>query len=236
MTVSIESDLPTSAGLASSAAVTVASIRAIAGAIDVQLDASEAAELASRVELEELNTGAGPMDFYSCAFGGLSLVDCGTDPPSVRTFDSLRTDLYIVIGDSGRPHDTQSSIAGKRRRLEAGEPDISWYADHTRSAVARLGNMLQSPAAFGDHEIWSVVTECHVLIRDFMKTSTPLLDRCVQDSIVNGAYGAKLSGSGLGGCMFAIADVSACSLILSGLERLGVSASLAQPSYQWGDE
>ncbi|HDD25927.1 MAG TPA: GHMP kinase [Acidilobales archaeon] len=52
--------------------------------------------------------------------------------------------------------------------------------------------------------IGCVMTYQHILLRDLYEVSTPELDRLVRVSIRYGAYGAKLSGAGMGGVVIAL--------------------------------
>ncbi|MFQ6326062.1 hypothetical protein ACLMAL_07975 [Nocardia sp. CWNU-33] len=50
----------------------------------------------------------------------------------------------------------------------------------------------------------ALISEAHRLLRDCVHSSTPLIEECVERCLASGAYGAKLSGSGHGGCLFAL--------------------------------
>ncbi len=43
------------------------------------------------------------------------------------------------------------------------------------------------------------------MLKDVLKISTPKIDRMIDATLDAGAYGAKINGSGGGGCMFAYA-------------------------------
>ena len=71
-------------------------------------------------------------------------------------------------------------------------------------------------------ELGTLITACHLLLRDCLDSSTPLLETCVTRCISEGAYGAKLTGSGMGGCMFALAPKKYVAAIKDSLVRLPV--------------
>ncbi|HED05539.1 MAG TPA: hypothetical protein ENI61_02505 [Ignavibacteria bacterium] len=57
-----------------------------------------------------------------------------------------------------------------------------------------------------DHEaIGNLLTEHHIVLRNVLKISTLKIDRMIKSALKAGAYGAKINGSGGGGCMFAYA-------------------------------
>jgi mevalonate kinase len=70
--------------------------------------------------------------------------------------------------------------------------------------------------------IGSIVTRCHRLIRDYMGVSTDLIEKCVDLSLENGALGAKLTGTGMGGCMFALVKKENTPALVGSLSRLPV--------------
>jgi hypothetical protein len=69
-----------------------------------------------------------------------------------------------------------------------------------------------------------LLTEAHVQLRDRVRCSTSLIDTCVARMLAAGAYGAKLSGSGHGGCLFALVPEDAVDAVLAALVSLPVHA------------
>lgn len=67
--VVVRSDLPMGRGFSSSAALSVAAAKAMAGHAGVELDADTAAEIALAAERDDLGVGCGPMDPLACAHG-----------------------------------------------------------------------------------------------------------------------------------------------------------------------
>jgi len=76
--------------------------------------------------------------------------------------------------------------------------------------VQQAESMLQERniVAFG-----RLMNESHWSLRDDFEVSHPRLDRLVELCVTNGALGARLTGAGFGGCVVAICDGSAKSLI-----------------------
>jgi galactokinase len=67
------------------------------------------------------------------------------------------------------------------------------------------------------------------LLRDQVRCSTPLIDTCASRALTAGAYGAKLSGSGHGGCLFALVPADAVTAVLASLADLPVHAMALPP-------
>ncbi len=116
--VEITSNLPAKAGLSSSAAVSVASVAAISSFYGLYLDTADICNLAYKVESEELKTGAGQMDMYSCGIGGLIYLDSSTTPPKDIEKFVLPDGFDIVIVDTLTPRNTADVIRDKRKRYE----------------------------------------------------------------------------------------------------------------------
>ena len=73
--LSYDSEIPVGSGLAGSSAIVIASMRAFNDFFNLGLDRYKIAELALRVETEELGISAGFQDRYSISFEGVSFMD-----------------------------------------------------------------------------------------------------------------------------------------------------------------
>jgi mevalonate kinase len=200
----LDSNIPVSAGLSSSAAVTLATLGALARYFGLGLSRTELCRLAYEVEATELKTGAGEMDFYICASGGITYLDCSHSPPRQVPIRQLPADVGIVIADSLVQHSTKQTITDIRARLKRGDPNVQQYFELTSLAVAEMSHLMQQ-----DHRdiarLGELISTCHTYMKDLLGVSTEIIDRCVRTCLEQGAYGAKITGAGGGGSMFAIA-------------------------------
>lgn len=205
--INVSSDLPPRSGLSSSAAVSVASISALAKFYELSLSDYEVCNLAYSVENEELNTGAGQMDFYACGLGGFLYINSSTRPPyPIEQYD-FPSNISIIIADTMTPRNTADIIQDKRSRLEKGEAGISSYVKYTEKAIEKIRHLLKQPD-FDLEQFGTLISSCHNYLDKYMRVSTDTLNKCVKACLNNGAFGAKLTGTGMGGCMFAIAPTS----------------------------
>ncbi|HEX5494846.1 MAG TPA: hypothetical protein VFX70_09770, partial [Mycobacteriales bacterium] len=62
------------------------------------------------------------------------------------------------------------------------------------------------------------------LLREKVRCSTDLIDACVRRALAAGALGAKLTGSGHGGCLFALVPDDAVMAVLASIADLPVHA------------
>lgn len=221
--IDIQATLPASVGLSSSAAVSLSTIAALGNFLQLHLSMTEICEMAYRVESHELHTGAGQMDFYSCGLGGALYIDSTHEPPrEIRTY-SLPDELRIVIVDTLVTRRTRDVLLWKHERLRNREPLLLRYVDHTENLVREMRGLLEGVGT-DVARLGRLMLECHQYLRDEMGVSTELLEECVDVAVKHGAFGAKLTGTGKGGCMFAIVHESQVRRVLSALSTLPVRA------------
>jgi mevalonate kinase len=219
----IDSEVPPSAGLSSSAAVVVATLAAANAYYGLGLPPSELCAIAYDVESDELATGAGQMDFYACALGGVLYLDCSASPPSPLERYALPEPLAIVVVDTGVRRSTSEVIAGKRLRWSRAEPAMRRYVTDTSRLVEDIRSKLRE-RPLDMKCLGELVLACHRSLRDDLGVSTALIDECVELSMRNGAYGAKLTGTGMGGCLFALCPSDSAEQIVRALGSLDVRA------------
>ena len=109
---------------------------------------------------------------------------------------------FIVIGDTGVHGFTSQAVNIVREKLieepEATQAQIDKLGKLAEASKAHL--MTDKLAALGQ-----VMTEAHEAL-SALGVSHPRLDLLVDTAMKNGALGAKLTGSGLGGVMVALAE------------------------------
>ncbi|HLC94637.1 MAG TPA: hypothetical protein VJH96_03660 [Patescibacteria group bacterium] len=220
LAVTIDSEIPAKAGVSSSAAVTLATVAAAGAFFGLRKPVIDICEMAHEVERDKLKTGAGRMDFYACGIGSLLYLNCGKVPAHFEPY-TFPDELGIVLVDTLTPHETKTSISPKRQRFHNGDPDMVFYADQAEIMVERIHALMDK---FNDNreEIGDLINRFHCLLRDYVRSSTPLLDTCVATANKNGALGAKLTGSGMGGCMFALVEKEHLEKVALALQELPV--------------
>lgn len=229
MILKLESNLPAKAGLSSSAAVSIASIAAISEFYGLSFSEEEICGLAYKVEKDELQTGAGQMDMYSSGLGGLIYLDSSIVPPASIKKYKFPKGYDIVIADTLTPRSTGDVIREKRKRYNNKEFQIMRYVTETEIAIQQIRTVL-SENPVDVEELGNLISTCHVFIREYMQVSTPLIEDCVVSSLRNGAVGAKLTGTGMGGCMFALVPESETSKVVVALNEKPVKVFITQPS------
>lgn len=229
--ISVSSQLPARAGLSSSAAVSVATIAALSKFFNLKLSTYEICNLAYSIENKDLKTGAGQMDFYACGLGGLLYINSATVPPNPIEKYNIPSDLNILIIDTKTPHNTSDVIRLKRQRFAQSDPQIIEYVKHTEVAIEQMRTLLKQNKP-SINEISALVSSCHNYLRDYMMVSTDLINTCIEICLKKGAIGAKLTGAGMGGCLFALVSNSVVNQIKEALSEYPVKIYVTNISHQ----
>lgn len=219
--INVSTTLPAKAGLSSSAAVSVATLAALNDFFDLKIPTDQICGLAYLIEKEELATGAGQMDFYPCGLGGLIYIDSSSVPPNPIEKYTLPPEYEIIVADTMTPRNTKDVIHMKRQRYSDREASILTYIKLTNEAVQQMRTIL-STSQSDISEFGKNIVLCHEYLRDNMKVSTQLLEACVDVCLEAGAIGAKLTGTGMGGCMFALVHTDDAERVKNALKNLQV--------------
>ncbi|MBI3921433.1 MAG: GHMP kinase, partial [Armatimonadetes bacterium] len=109
--VLLQSNVPLGSGVASSAAIEVATMRALVGAFNLELDGLEVARLCQKAENLVVGAPCGIMDQVTCALGEAGkLVALRCQPHDVSGLHSLPLGLRVMGVNSGVKH----SVGGAR--------------------------------------------------------------------------------------------------------------------------
>lgn len=199
VSVTIEGDLPVAMGLGSSAALSVALVRAFADFTGRSLDEDSTARAANEVERVFHGTPSG-IDANTATRGGLLWFEAG--PPPLAEPLRPPAALPIVVALSGTRHHTGQTVGGLRERAEA-LPEVY------EPVFAAIGDLVRAGRGAIERGDWgrlgAVMSMNHELLRA-CGVSTGELDRLVAKARSCGALGAKLTGAGGGGAAVALAD------------------------------
>jgi len=244
----IRGTIPINSGTASSSALVVAWIRFLleAAGDGRSSDPGSIAELAFQSEVAEFAEPGGKMDHYASAFGGIIALHF-QEPLEVRPYESHLGEF--VLADSLIRKDTtgtlgfiksnvlsgveriRSELPGFSLKSSLGQPERALIETlppvekrlvagtfQTRDVTAE-GELLFQADTF-DHERFGVLlNQQQDVVRDLLQISVPKIDRMIDTSLEAGALGAKINGSGQGGCIFAYAPGQA-EEVADALERL----------------
>ncbi len=232
--VAVAGDVPVGAGLASSAALTVAGAKALAALAGARLVPRQFAGVAFRAEHDHVGVHCGVMDQTVAALAKPShalLIECASGEARHIPF---RGRLLLV--DTGVRHALVAGALNERRaeceaavtqlRLEL--PQLDWLAAWPATRVARLRRALPEPlrsravhvvqetartrlaaellARGRLKRFGELLYESHESCRRLYQCSAPELDLVVAAAKRAGALGARLTGAGWGGAVLVLVD------------------------------
>ena len=223
----LHSDVPTGAGLSSSAALEVATAYFIQQLFPYTRTPMEIARLCQRAENEFVGVQCGILDQFSSVFGAedsLLFLDCLT-----LEHDTVKMgcpDVALVVCDSGVKHALTGGDYNTRRAecMAAAKffgkdllREVPWdeflaregelpenerkRARHILTEDQRVLALREAVEAGDTGRMGRIYAEAHASNRDLFENSTPELDfLAATAATLPGCIGAKLTGGGWGGC------------------------------------
>ena len=196
--IEVGGDLPVAVGLGSSAALSVALVRALAASAGVLLSAARLDEVAYELERIFHGTPSG-VDVAAAARGSALWFEIG--PPRRTVPVALARSLTFVVALTGSRHETARTVGSLRERAAA-HPEV--YAP-VFDAIGKLVETARRALEGGDWpKLGRLMTMNHELLRA-LGVSTAELDELVARAVGAGAFGAKLTGGGGGGAAVVLA-------------------------------
>lgn len=252
--ITIRSSIPINAGLSSSSALLVGWIQFLLEAFgsDQENTPEFVARLAYEAEVLEFNSPGGLMDQYTIALGGLLKLDTVTGAAQ-KGPNILNT---MVVGESGIGKRTLGVLAEKRkgaldgvawmtRRLPGFELDTTPIADiiplasemdstlrnyllaamENRDITMEAWEELQGGANI--HVLGRLMNAHHMVLKNRLHLTVPLIDAMIEGALSAGALGAKIVGSGLGGCVVALCEAGRADEVADAMMHAGGRAAYA---------
>jgi mevalonate kinase len=189
-------DLPAGAGLGCSAAIGVAVLDAIDETLGIERLRADLATAALAWEKVFHGNPSG-IDNTMSAVGGVALYRRGD---ALRTLRSNKP-LHLVVGYSGESSSTKEMVASVSRQLQSDPARVNKAFEGIEVLVRNAKLAIEA----GDHVALGQLLDLnHTILSSLMLCTTKLDDMC-QAARRAGALGAKMTGAGGGGCMFALA-------------------------------
>jgi mevalonate kinase len=192
----ISSELPPASGLGSSAAVSVATLKAVLTLLGKDVSNSRLAALAHCVELE-VQGSASPTDTAAATYGGVLFVLPGKGIERLN----VEEELPLIVGNTQKERSTKLLVA-KVRRLKESLPEV---VDPVIRNIGKVTREARRCLEKGELTHLGELMNINHGLLEALGVSTPELSRLVYIARSAGAEGAKLTGAGGGGCMLAFA-------------------------------
>jgi mevalonate kinase len=193
-------NLPSFSGIGASAASSVAITRAIADEFHLDLPDEKINDIAYEAEKAYAGTPSG-IDNTAATYGGLiwfKKSDIGRSNTIERL--SLRKPVEIIIGNTGIVADTKAMVEGVAARRKKDPRKYDQLFKQAEDLAFKARNSLND---FNLRKVGELMNRNHHLLQE-IEVSCEELDYLVYLSREQGAYGAKLTGGGGGGCMVAL--------------------------------
>lgn len=193
LSIKISSEFPIGAGLGSSAAMACSFVTAASKAAGTKLTPEEIKNKAHEME-KVIHGNPSGVDTAVIAFGGFLRYQQGK-------FENLKTPhMPLTIGYTGKSGDTRETVANVKELLEASPEKTGKILDEIGGIAEKAQEMLYTK---NHKKLGGLMDRNHELLQE-LGVSSPELDNLVVAAKDAGAYGAKLTGGGGGGCMVAL--------------------------------
>lgn len=195
--IELAGTLYAASGIGASAASCVAIARALSEYYNLNLSDEEINEIAYEGEKGYHGTPSG-IDNTASTYGGLIWFE--KKDQNIIERITLQNPIEIVIGNTGKVANTTAAVAGVRERKER-NPEKYQQIFNRAENIAYLAKRALLDEDY--HEIGKLMNENHKLLQQ-IEVSSKELDFLVKLAREHGAYGAKLTGGGLGGNIIAL--------------------------------
>ncbi|MHA1688392.1 MAG: mevalonate kinase [Promethearchaeota archaeon] len=194
--ITIASQLFKSAGLGSSASIAVALVEAINAFHELNLTKSEVSDIAYEMEKVVHGTPSG-IDNTICTFGNVIHYQ-----NKEFVFIPLSKEVKLLITFTNASHDTKRAIEKVRKfkmtHLEKCEEIFTQIGEIALEGKQRLKE--------GDlQSLGELMNENQELLEQ-LGVSNKIISKINEIALKNGAFGSKLTGAGLGGCVISVGE------------------------------
>ncbi len=226
MNLMVESDLPAGAGVSSSAALEVATLKALFAFSGEERTDTDVALLAQQAENEFCGVKCGIMDQMAVSVGTqghalalncetlewdqvklpagwtIAVIHCGEARQLTDGAYNERRAALDQAAEALGPEPLKSQPAQISEKLT--DPLVARRVRHVLSEQARTLTATEALRTGDMVQLGHLMNESHESLRADFEVSTASLDRLVAAARDAGALGARLTGAGFGGCIVAL--------------------------------
>ncbi|MDG4768053.1 galactokinase [Solwaraspora sp. WMMD406] len=230
----------------------------LAGIDAARLPVDDRPALAQRAENVYAGVPCGIMDQSAsirCRAGHALFLDCRTLDVEQIPFDLAAVGLAVLVVDTRAPHrHVSGEYAARRTACESaaaalGVPALRDVAvDALPAALDRLpddtvrrrvrhvvteNQRVRDTVALLNagriRDVGPLLTASHTSMRDDFEITVPEVDTAVTAALTAGAYGARMTGGGFGGCVLALVDVDAAERVAAAVATSYADKGFAAP-------
>jgi len=209
-------------GLGSSASISVALISALNSFYSLNLDQNKINEISYHLETFMHGKPSG-IDNYTCTYGNILYFDNFTKKnPQILHIPSS---IFLLVCNSGKSHNTRDVIQ-QIQKIKNHNPS------YFQTQMESIGNIVQNAKnalELGDFTLLGKLMNENQNILYSLGISTEEIDQIISLALANGAYGAKLTGAGKGGCVIILIDLPYVELLQYILHQNQFETLLVKP-------
>ncbi|KQV67908.1 galactokinase [Nocardioides sp. Root122] len=255
--ISVDSDVPTGAGLSSSAALVCSVVRALDEQLGLDLGADGLLALSRRVENDAVGAPTGGMDQLVSLRGeeGHALFCDMRDLTSEAVpFAPGTSGLSLLVVDTRAPHRlVDGEYAARRRGCEEAarllgvpalrdvtdadeavsrleDEELQRYVRHVVTEDARVLEAVDVLRAGRLDALGPLFTASHASMRDDFRITVPEVDTAAETLLAAGALGARMTGGGFGGCVIGLVPEGEVGPAGDAVRRAFADAGYGDPS------
>jgi galactokinase len=250
--ISITGNIPINAGLSSSSSLVVLWIQFLLKAFGIKqkITSNWIAKIAYQIEVLEHKGPGGLMDQYIISIGNMLYIDSLTgDYTLLNTGLSS-----LIIAESGVPKHTQNilkylktyalsaidTVKNRHPEFDISQSNLSdyekyqacvpehlkvyFYAVLKNYDITKKALKLFKIQPLDVESIGALMTSHHIVLRDLLKITVPEIDKLIDCAMKNGALGAKIVGSGGGGCTVTLVKPEEKEAMITQLKSAGAKA------------
>jgi mevalonate kinase len=215
--ITIFSNLFPSSGLGSSASIAVALIMAFNTYFNLELEKREISNIA--FELEKLIHGTpSGIDNTICTFGSLIFFQ-----DNRFRYLEVPHDFKILVTYTNMEHKTKLAIE-QLRRFKDEEPS---FCDYIFDKIRFYTELAELEISQGNLDEIGKLMNINQKLLAALNLSNDLINEIIHIANENGAYGSKLTGAGLGGCVISIGAEDHLEEISQILNKKGFNSLIA---------
>ncbi|MDT8887056.1 mevalonate kinase family protein [Aquirufa regiilacus] len=249
--IEVRGNIPINSGTSSSSALLVSWVELLNEMYQLGYSQKEVGEITYEAEVLEFTEPGGMMDQYSTAVGNViylasqPAISITTYQQALGTFvlgdsgepkDTLGILSRVKFGTLGGIQKikaidpgfdlatTTQAVCEQYRNLLTEDEWVLLTANLSdRDILLAAKKMFEGEEPWDDHRLGVLLTDHQKNLREYKQISTPKIDRMIDAALGAGALGAKINGSGGGGCMFAYAPNNP-EAVVAAIEQAGGKA------------
>ena len=193
-------NLPAFSGIGATGASSVAIVRAISDEFRLKLTDDEINRTSYQAEIAYHGPKTVGIDNMIATYGGVISLTKGKGETGTIKKINLKKPFEIVIGNTEIAANTKVMLDGVAERKTMWSEKYNQAIEEAKKIGMEAQEALE---AFDLYKVGALMNQNHTLLQT-IEVSCPELDLLVDIARQNGALGAKMTGSGGGGCMLAL--------------------------------